>query len=168
VALIALAGPGLIIFLFFISYWLIQNKKMNSYLLYFTFFLNFWCLGGTYAYVPIRTFTPSGELIDVLDIEQSLHISPWCIYFFVGYLVAYMIWLFFSKILITTYKNLNLSSIIDRASLMIVCVLILFGYCGLAGLVNHGEISHFISVTSVFAIPGMIILLWPTRQRGQV
>ncbi len=47
---------------------------------------------------------------------------------------------------------------------MIICVLIIFGYCGLAGFVNHGEISHFISVTSIFAIPGIIFLVWPTRK----
>lgn len=164
VALIAFAGPGIIILLFFISYLLIQNKKMNPYLLYFIFFFNFWCLGGTYAYVPVRTFTPSGYLVDVLDIEQSLHISPWYIYFFVGYLVIYMMWLFFSKALMTTYINLNISTIVGRASLMILCVLILFGYCGLAGFADHGDISHFISVTSVFSIPGMIFILWPTRK----
>jgi hypothetical protein len=158
------AGPGIIMFFFFVIYWLIQNKKMNSYVLYFMFFLNFWCLGGTHAYVPIRTFTPSGYLVDVLDIEQSLHISPWCIYFFVGYLVAYMMWLFFSKILIKIYKNLNIYSKTGRASLMIVCVLILFGYCGSAGLVNQGEISHFISVTSIFAIPSIMVVLWPARK----
>lgn len=114
--------------------------------------------------MPVRTFTPSGYLVDVLDVEQSLHISPWYIYFFVGYLVIYMMWLFFSKILITSYINLNISTIVGRASLMIIYVLILFGYCGLAGFVNHGAISHFISVTSIFSIPGIIFLLWPTRK----
>lgn len=166
VALIAFAGPGIIILLFFLSSWLIQNKKIQKYryLHYFLFFANLWCLGGTYAYVPVRTFTPSGTMVDVLDIEQALHISPWIIYFFVGYLVIYMMWLFFSKILISIYVNLDISSTIGRASLMVTCVLILFGYCGLAGFVGHGEIAHFISSTSVLAIPGIIVALWPTRQ----
>jgi hypothetical protein len=166
VALIACAGPGIIIFLFFLSSWLIQNKKTTEYpyLLYFLFFFNFWCLGGTYAYVPVRTFTPSGVMVDVLDIEKALHISPWLIYFFVGYLVIYMIWQFSSKTLISIYVNVDISSTIGRASLMIICVLILYGYCGLAGFVNHGEISHFISATSIFAIPGIIFILWPTHK----
>lgn len=51
-----------------------------------------------------------------------------------------------------------------RATLMTLCVLILFGYCGLAGFVNHGEISHFTSATSFLAIPGLLIALWPTRK----
>ncbi|OGT31922.1 MAG: hypothetical protein A3E87_06445 [Gammaproteobacteria bacterium RIFCSPHIGHO2_12_FULL_35_23] len=164
VALIAFAGPGIIIFLFFLSSWLIQNSKTKKhpYLLYFLLFFNLWCLGGTYAYVPVRTFTPHGVMVDVLDIEQALNISPWWIYFFIGYLVVFMMWQFFSKTLISIYINVDISNTIGRASLMILCVLILFGYCGLAGFVNHGEISHFISATSVLAIPGIIIALWPT------
>lgn len=166
VALIAFAGPGIILFLFFLSFWLMQTNKIKRrpYLLYFMFFFNLWCLGGTYAYVPIRTFTPHGVMVDILDIEQSLHLSPWLIYFFIGYLVVFMIWQFFSKTLISIYLNVGLSSTLGRASLMIVCVLILFGYCGLAGFISHGEISHFISATSLLAIPGILFALWPTRQ----
>jgi hypothetical protein len=166
VALIAFAGPGIIILLFFLSSWLIQNKqtKRHPYLLYFLLFFNLWCLGGTYAYVPVRTFTTHGVMVDVLDIEQALNISPWLIYFFVGYLVIFMMWQFFSKTLISIYANVDISNTTGRVSLMIVCVLILFGYCGLAGFVNHGEISHFISATSFLAIPGIIFLLWPTQK----
>jgi len=163
VALIAFAGPGIIILLFFLSSWLMKLYKISTHpwLLYFLLFFNLWCLGGTYAYVPVRTFTPQGEMVDVLDIEQALNISPWIIYFFVGYLVFFMMRQFFLKNLISVYANMNISSTIGRATLMIICVLILFGYCGLAGFVNHGEISHFISVTSLMAIPGIIFLLWP-------
>lgn len=166
VALIAFAGPGIIILLFFLSSWLIQNKKIktHTYLLYFLLFFNLWCLGGTYAYVPVRTFAPSGIMVDVLDIEQALNISPWFIYFFVGYLVIFMMWQFFSKTLISIYINAGISSTLGKASLMIVCVLILFGYCGLAGYIDYGDISHFISVTSLFAIPGIIFILWPTNK----
>lgn len=166
VALIAFAGPGIVIFLFFLSSWLIQNNKMKEYpyLLYFLLFFNLWCLGGTYAYVPVRTFTPHGVMIDVLDIEQALNISPWWIYFFIGYLVAYMIWCFFSKNLISIYTKFNITSTMGKVSLMLTCVLILFGYCGSVGLVNHGEISRFISGTSILAIPGIVFILWPTRK----
>lgn len=166
VALIAFAGPGVIVLLFFLSSWLIQTKKIiaHPYSLYFLFFFNLWCLGGTYAYVPIRTFSTPGVLIDVVDIEQALSISPWLIYFVVGYLVCFMFWQFFSKTLITLYVYAGISSTVARACLMIVCVLILFGYCGLAGFVNHGEISHFISATSFLAMPGIITVLWPTRR----
>lgn len=165
VAIIAFAGPGLTCLLYFVSFWLMQlNKiKRHAYALYFLFFCNLWTLGGTFAYVPVRTFTPHGVMVDVLDIEQALNISPWWIYFVVGYLVAFMMWLFFTKTLIAMYARLGIANTAARASLMILCVLILFGYCGLAGLINHGEISHFISATSFLAIPGIILMLWPTR-----
>ncbi len=166
VALIAFAGPGIILFLFFVSSWLMLNKKIFShpYLLYFLFFFNLWCLGATYAYVPIRTFSTPGVMIDILDIEQSMNISPWLIYFFVGYLVLFMMWQFFTKSIILIYVNVGISNTLARASLMLLCVLIVFGYCGFIGFYNHGEISHFISVTSIFAIPGIVIILWPTRK----
>lgn len=166
VAIIALAGPGIILLLYFLTFGLMQKNKIKQHMYahYFLFFFNLWTLGGTYAYVPVRTFTTRGVMVDILDIEQSLHISPWLIYFFFGYLVAFMIWQFFTKTLMQLYVNLGISNTIARASLMILCVLILFGYCGLAGLVNHGEISHFISATSFLAIPGIILALWPTRK----
>jgi hypothetical protein len=164
VALIAFAGPGMILLLFFLSAWIIQKREIkNFYLLYFLFFFNLWCLGGTYAYVPIRTFSTQGVMIDIVDIEQALGISAWYIYFFVGYLVAFMAWHFFTKIIFTIYAA-GISSTIARACLMIICVLLLFGYCGLAGFLHHGDISHFISATSFLAIPGVILLLWPTRK----
>jgi hypothetical protein len=167
VALIAFAGPGITLLLYFVSLLLIRNRKIiTKYLnfLYFLFFVNLWCLGGTYAYVPIRTFTPHGVMVDILDIEQALNISPWMIYLIIGYLVCFMIWLFFSRTLIAIYSLVGITTTAARASLMILCVLILFGYCGLAGLINHGEISHFLAVTSFFAIPGIMLALWPTRK----
>ena len=167
VAAIAFAGPGIILLLFFLSSWLIQNKKTTShpYLIYFLFFFNLWCLGGSYAYVPVRTFSTSGSMIDVLDIEQALNLSPWLVYFFVGYLIFFMMWQFFTKTLISIYVCNHISGTMARASLMITCVLVLFGYCGgLAGFFNHGELSHFISATSILAIPGIILILWPTRK----
>ncbi|HSW92801.1 MAG TPA: hypothetical protein VLJ15_00435 [Gammaproteobacteria bacterium] len=166
VALIALAGPGIILVLFFLSLRLMQAKKMAQHpvWLYFLFFFNLWCLGGTYAYVPIRTFTQEGVMVDILDIQQALHISPWWIYFFVGYLVIFMMWQFFSKSLILVYAHVCPANTTARAVLMMICVVLLFGYCGLPGFANHGDISHFLSVTSFFAIPGMMIVLWPTRE----
>lgn len=165
VALIAFAGPGITLLLYFVTYALMQkpNIKQHIYTLYFLFFCNFWALAGTYAYVPIRTFTPSGVMVDILDIEQSLNLSPWLIYFVVGYLVLFMMWQFFTKTMISIYANVGISSTCARAGLMMLCVLVLFGYCGLAGFWHHGDISRFIAVTSFYAMPGLIFVLWPTR-----
>jgi hypothetical protein len=165
VALIAFIGPAMNGLLFILSFYLLQNKtiKHRPYLLYFLFFFNLMNLGNIYDYVPIRTFATQGNMLDVLDIEQALNISPWYIYIIIGYLVAFLIWQFFTKTLIAIYVNLKLIDTISRASLMIICVCILFGYFGLPGLFNYGEVSYFLSITSLAIIPGMITILWPTR-----
>jgi hypothetical protein len=166
VAVIAFAGPASTLLLYFLTFWLIGTKKIkpHAHTLLFLFFCNLWCLAGTYAYVPVRTFTPQGVMVDILDIQQSLHISPWTIYFFIGYLVIYMFWQFFTKTMLVIYAYAGISSVTARASLMIISVLVLFGYCGLAGFINHGEISHFISATSFYSIPLWIFFLWPSRE----
>lgn len=164
VALIAFAGPGINILMFILSLWLLHCKKIKSnyYLFYFLFFFNLMNLGNIYDYVPMRTFVTAGNMVDIVDIEHGLNISPWVIYAVVGYMVAFLIWHFFSKTLIFAYANLQIKSKSLQAFLMIICVCILFGYFGLAGIFYTG-IPHFISVTSILAIPGIIIALWPSR-----
>lgn len=167
VALIAFSGPGINILLFIWSYWLLKKEKVkrNLYLFYFIFFFNLMNLGNIYDYVPIRTFVTQGNMIDVLDIEQGLNISPWWIYIFIGYPLVFLMWQFFTKTLVSAYVNLKITNALLRSGLMIICVCILFGYFGLPGFFSHGDVPYFISATSVLAIPGIIIVLWPTRNR---
>lgn len=51
-----------------------------------------------------------------------------------------------------------------KAALMCLCVGILFGFYGLPGFFGYGDIAFFLSVTSVVAIPGIILGLWPTTR----
>jgi hypothetical protein len=166
VALIAFAGPGMNILFFILSFWLLKNSKVKQYpyLFYFLFFFNLMNLGNIYDYVPIRTFATQGNMVDILDIEQGLNISPWLVYIIVGYPLAFLIWQFFTRTLISAYVNLKITNIALKALLMIICVFILFGYFGLPGFFSHGDIPYFISATSLLAIPGIIIALWPTRK----
>lgn len=166
VALIASVGPAMNFLLFLISFWLLQKTsiKQRPYLFYFLVFFNLMNIGNLYDYIPIRTFTIQGNMVDVLDIEQGLNISPWWIYVVGGYIVGFLIWQFFTKTLISAYVNLNLTETFLRAGLMIICVFILFGYFGLPGFFSHGEIPYFLSATSLLAIPGIIFALWPTRE----
>jgi hypothetical protein len=144
VALIALAGPLMNVFLFMGSFWLLKNKKgnMNRYLFYFLFFFNLMNLGNIYDYVPIRTFVTQGNMVDVLDIEQGLHLSAWWIYIMVGYPLAFLIWQFFTKTLVSAYINLKITDTRLRASLMILCVSIFFGYFGLPGFLSDADIPY--------------------------
>jgi hypothetical protein len=163
VGLIALAGPGINVLLYIVSYYLMQQTSIRShaYLFYFLFLFNLMNLGNVYDYVPIRTFATSGVMVDILDIEQGFNISPWIIYGIVGYLVLFMIWQFFVISLPLAYRNLGLKSTAAKVSLLILCVLILFGWFALPGFFSHGAIPFFISATSFFAIPGIIYLMWP-------
>lgn len=166
VGLIALAGPGMNLLLLILSILILKNKTIKSrpYLFYFLFFFNLMNLGNIYDYVPIRTFASQGNMVDVLDIEQAFNISPWYIYIIIGYLVAFLIWHFFTKTLISAYKYLELTHTYQRACLMMICVCILFGYFGLPGFFSQGEIPYFLSATSLLSIPGIIIALWPARR----
>lgn len=170
VALIAFAGSGLAnASLFVLSLLLLAKKsiKKRPYLFYFLFWFNLMNLGNFYDYVPIRTFATHG---DMTVIEIGLNISPWWIYIIFGYLVAFLIHHFFTRTLIQMFVTLGVATAAFRASLMIICVCILFGFFG--GIIGvlispvsmpYGEISYFLSVTSFLSIPGIIMAAWPTR-----
>lgn len=164
-ALIAFAGPGIANGLLFIaSYFLLKNENIKDrhYLYYFLFWFNLMNLGNFYDYVPIRTF--SEKMGDTAHFAIGLNISPWWIYAIIGYLVAFLIWQFFTKTMISAFLNLKIKSIATQATIMILCVLILFGFFGLPGFFGYGTIPFFLSATSFLAIPGIIVALWPTRK----
>lgn len=163
VALIAFAGPGIANGLLFIaSYFLLKKRKIQQkqYVFYFLFLFNLMNLGNLYDYVPIRTFSNHG---DVAHFNTGLHISPWWTYAVFGYLIAFLIWQFLTKTLISVFIKLEMTSTFLRASLMILCVCILFGYFAMPGFFNDGDISYFLSGTSFLMIPGIVIAAWPTR-----
>lgn len=162
-ALIAFAGPGIANgAMFFISLWLLTKKsiKQHFYLVYFLFLFNLMNVGNFYDYVPIRTFARHG---DAANFEFGLGISPWWVYAIGGYIVAFSIWHFFARTMIAAFIDLKAVSTVSRAALMIVCVVILFGFFGTAGFFDYGDISYFLSATSLLAIPALIVVLWPTR-----
>ena len=162
VALIAFSGAGFAnVPLFILSLWLLNKDKIKNapYLYYFLFLFNLMNLGNFYDYVPIRTFSTQG---DVANFVHGLNISPWWVYIIGGYIVAFLIWHFFTRTMVTAFIDLGLT-ITAKASLMIVCVCILFGYFGGPGFVGQGVISFFLSATSFIAIPGLVAGLWPTR-----
>jgi hypothetical protein len=117
-------------------------------------------LANFYDYVPMRIFTWHGDIAHIL---QGLNISPWWIYSIFGYLVIFLIWQFFTRTLILAYVYLNLNTTMLRASLMLICVLVFFGYFSMAGFFDYGDISNFLTGTAYLMIPGFIICVWPTR-----
>lgn len=160
--LIAFAGIGINILLFIFSLWALTKEyvKEHPYLYYFLFLFNLMNLGNFYDYVPIRTFATRD---DATNFELGLNISPWWIYFIGGYIVCFLIWHFFSRTMIKAFINLKVTSTTLKAGLMMICVGMLFGFYGLPGFFGYGKISYFLSATSLLAIPGIILALWPTR-----
>ncbi|WP_133128446.1 hypothetical protein [Legionella nagasakiensis] len=162
-ALIAFAGAGIANgLLFILSFWLLSRERVQQqpYLFYFMFLFNLMNLGNFYDYVPIRTFVTHG---DVAHVVMGLGISPWGVYACGGYLVACLIWHFFTRTMILAFISLNFVSTSLKASLMVLCVAVLFGFFAIPGFFGYGDISYFLSATSFLAIPGLIVALWPTR-----
>ena len=116
-------------------------------------------LGNFYDYIPIRAFASHD---DVANFVKGFNLSPWWVYGIGGYIVAFLIWHFFTRTMILAFISLNAGQTL-KIFLMIMSVAILFGYYGMPGLFGYGEISYFLSITSLIAIPGMIFILWPTR-----
>ena len=165
VGIIALAGIVMNLLLLIFSFQMLKlyAVKQRPYLFYFLFFLNLMNLGSLFAYIPIRIFATQTNMLDIVDVEQAFGISPWWIYSICGYLMAFLIWQFFTQTLVTAYIILKIQNLFLKAGLMIICVVILFAYFGIAGFFSHGGVPYFLSATSLLAVPGIILLLWPTR-----
>ena len=166
VALIALSGPFIANGLLFIfSYWLLQKKAIQQkpYLYYFIFWFNIMNIANLYDYVPLRTFAGLNWDTDMSNLERGLGISPWVVYIVGGYLMLFLFWQFFTKTLVEAYVYLNIKSAWVRSSLLIAVVSVLFVYFGRAGLHGYGEISTFVSATSMIFCPAVIFVCWPQR-----
>lgn len=166
VSLIAFAGPGLANGgMFLLSYFLLKNKyiKKYTYLYFFVFLCNLMNLGNLYDYIPIRAFA---SVDDVHNFVTGLSISPWITFIFFGYIVAFLVRQFFVKALPSAYDHLKLDKLYEKRTLMILTVLILFGFFGgfpyvyFIGESVVGPISYFLSAVSFAAIPGIVALLW--------
>ncbi|MES1220711.1 MAG: hypothetical protein ABUT20_34745, partial [Bacteroidota bacterium] len=169
--LAAFAGSGIGSALLFLLCSFLLNKnsvKQRPYLYYFIFWLQLMNLGNFFDYVPIRTFSTHG---DVGNMVRGLNISPWWVFIIIGYIVAYLMYRFFTRTIISMFVNLKITSISVQACIMIVCVLIMFGWFGgiLGPLISknpmhNGEIAYFLEIATFAAIPGIVFILWPTQK----
>jgi hypothetical protein len=165
-ALIAFFGPFMNVILFFASYWLLQKKRVHDrpFVYYWLLWFNVMNIANVFDYIPIRTFTPFNWNTDMNNIERGLNISPWVVYVLGGYFVLFLIWQLFSKTLVQAYVYLGLESLWAKSFLMISVVLVLFDYFSLAGLHGFGETSTFLSLTSRWISPAIMVFCWPDRQ----
>lgn len=161
-----IAFTGLIITnggLYYLSLRMMRLRIVQHFhlMFYFLFWFNFMNLAQIFSNIPVRVFSEDG---DVANIVQGLNISPWWICLLFGYAVTYIIWHFFTRTLPRTYDILQIKSNFFKAILMMLCAIPLFGYFGIAGFIDNGEIAHFLSAASLFLLPGVIAACWPMSQ----
>lgn len=147
-ALVGFAGPGLANgTLYLLSLWLLQRPavRRNTLLFGFVFWFNFMNVGNFFDYVPIRTFAPSG---DIAHIVQGLVIPAWIALVVLGIPTALAMWFFFARTLPRALGRMA-ESTFQRAGVVTLSVLIMFGYFGLVGIYGYGRTSHVLSVVSL-------------------
>jgi hypothetical protein len=159
---IALAGMAVgNVILFLISVKALFSKKHHSQCYYYFFiWLAVMNLGNFNDYIPGRTFATHG---DIGEITTFLNISPWWIMILFGYPICYCFWLFYSKILPHTYKNLAFNSI-QKIILLVMVTFTLFALFGAVGYSDYGPESHLVALLSIYAVPIVIIACWPSRK----
>src|SRR5262245_921598 len=163
-ALVGFAGPGLANgSLYLLSLWLLHQPAVRRNVLLFTFvfWFNFLDIGNSFDYVPLRTFAATR---DIAHITQGLGISPWVALGVLGLPTGLAMWHFFARTLPASLGRIAPDSPSRRALIVVVSVVIMFGYFGLVGIVGYGQTAHVLSLLSLCLIPVMLIACWPTRR----
>jgi hypothetical protein len=119
----------------------------------------YWCtaasVGNYFDYVPIRTFTTSG---DMGSIERGFGWSPWVVLVVLGIpTVAAMVW-FFAKVVPESLAWLFPSDWAQRFVVAALTAGAMFGFFGAVGLLEGGPISHRLSGISVYVLLPLAVI----------
>jgi hypothetical protein len=134
------------------------SVRSRASLYLFFFWLCFMCVANFYDYVPIRTFASHG---DIAHLVQGLRISPWVCVVVLGYPTALAMWHFFTRVLPDGLLVFAPELHAAQVTVVLTCVVLMFGYFGASGYSGYGEVSHVLSGLSIAAIPGIILACWP-------
>ena len=162
-ALIGFAGPGLGNgTMYVLSRLLMRWRRVrdNAVLFMLVFWFNLMNVGNFYDYAPIRTFTAYG---DMGHITQGLGMPEWVALIVFGTPTAAAMWWLFAHTLPLALARLAPHSAVRRGLIVTLSVVIVFGYFGLAGWNGYGATSHELSLASLWLIPVMLAVCWPTR-----
>jgi hypothetical protein len=129
-------------------------------------FLFLFCLmnvGNFISYVPARTFT---DHADMATVERGLHLSPWWIAIVLGIPFCVAVWHFFARLLPGAMGFFFPHAYSYQLYLLILSAFMIFGFFGSAGLHRYGQVSHWISVCSMYLfLPLSVILCRPRDNR---
>jgi hypothetical protein len=158
-ALIAAAGPlvvnggmwvGLTVAL------LRYGWRWHPLTVYVTLWLMLLSLANVYDYIPLRCFTDG----DISNLTRGLGVSPWVIYIVGSYLVVAGMIGVFTRVLPVSLAYSGITSPAARAVVLFLVTAIVFGYFAEPALVSARDVTKFMGLTSVAAIPAIIALCW--------
>jgi hypothetical protein len=135
-----------------------RGRRMLALFMFLCCMMN---VGNFISYVPARTFTNHA---DMATVQRGLHISPWWIVLVLGTPFCIAVWHFFARLLPGATEFFFPNEKPGQIFLVIVSAYIVFKFFGNSGLHRYGEVSHWISVLSVYLfLPLAVIVCWPRR-----
>jgi hypothetical protein len=152
-----LIGNGISYFVSRFFYSKAKQKNMRACAMFF-FLLCVMSVGNFLSYVPIRTFATHA---DMATTAQGLAISPWLIALVLGIPFALAIWHLFTRILPDAVTFLFPTEPALQAILVLLTTYLVFAFFGDAGIHNYGNVSHWLSIISVYVLfPVVTIACW--------
>jgi hypothetical protein len=154
-------GNGLITYPLSLWSYATAKRRGSRIATMFSYWLIVASVGNFIDYVPIRTFSASG---DIHTAAQGFACSPWGILLVIGIPSAIALVHLFARIEPQALRSIAPTSPAQRAILAVITAAALFGFYGLAGLSN-GSISHQMSLISLALFPIMATLgAWQTTR----
>jgi hypothetical protein len=124
----------------------------------FFFLLCIMNVGNLISYVPARTFATHA---DMATVEQGLKISPWWPAIILGIPFCLAAAHFVLKVVPQAMHYFSPRSRIKQALLLALACYMIFVFYGGAGLNRYGNISHGISVVSIYLLlPLAAVYVW--------
>ncbi len=148
-------GNGLISYpLSRLGYALARARNHRGWAMFF-YWTTVTSIGNFLDYVPVRTFTTSG---DMASVERGFGWSPWIVLLVFGVPIAIALLYFFLRIEPASLRWLFPDSTARRTLLVIVTGGVLFGFYGAAGLLEGGPNAYRISRVCVFLVLPLFML----------
>jgi hypothetical protein len=159
VALIAIAPTVLqaIVFLLGLKLLSIQMIQTRKWLFTFLYWFILLELGEFYAYIPIRTFSESG---DIFNFRSATGLSPWMIAIPGTLFVIWGIYRFLTVEEPKACSLLNITSKYGHFFFLLGTLVLFFGYYGGAGLLMPDVLSRTLSYISWGMIPIILLLMY--------
>ncbi len=144
---ILLGAALFLIGLSMLNYAHVQKRK---WLFSFWFWFTLMNLGQVLDYIPVRTFSPGG---DIANFVWGSGLSPWMV---VVLGVAFVVWgvlRFFNFEVKKAYRILDIQKKAGRYAFLLAALIVLFGYFGGVGFTQPDMVAHILSLISWALIP---------------